>query len=49
MDQRRVDPAGARRTLDHLIAMKSSADRVKDRLMVMEYKEISGLKEPGRD
>lgn len=36
-------------SLDHLIAMKSSADRVKDRLMVMEYKEISGLKEPGRD
>jgi transcriptional regulator with XRE-family HTH domain len=33
-------------SLDHLIAMKRSADRVKDRLMVMEYKELSGLKEP---
>jgi transcriptional regulator with XRE-family HTH domain len=33
-------------SLDHLIAMKSSADRVKDRLMVMEYKELSGLREP---
>jgi transcriptional regulator with XRE-family HTH domain len=34
-------------SLDHLIAMKRSANRVKDRLMVMEYKELSGLKEPG--
>jgi transcriptional regulator with XRE-family HTH domain len=33
-------------SLDHLIAMKRSANRVKDRLMVMEYKELSGLKEP---
>lgn len=33
-------------SLDHLIAMKRSANRVKDRLMIMEYKELSGLKEP---
>src|SRR5262249_55075532 len=33
-------------SLDHLIAMKRSADRVKDRLMIMEYKEISGLRKP---
>lgn len=33
-------------SLDHLIAMKRSADRVKDRLMVMEYKELSGLRKP---
>lgn len=33
-------------SLDHLIAMKRSADRVKDRLMIMEYKELSGLSEP---
>jgi transcriptional regulator with XRE-family HTH domain len=33
-------------SLDHLIAMKSSADRVKDRLMLMEYKELSGLRAP---
>lgn len=33
-------------SLDHLIAMKRSADRVKDRLMVMEYKELSGLGRP---
>jgi transcriptional regulator with XRE-family HTH domain len=32
-------------SLDHLIAMKRSANRVKDRLMIMEYKELSGLKE----
>lgn len=34
-------------SLDHLIAMKRSANRVKDRLMIMEYKELSGLREPG--
>lgn len=34
-------------SLDHLIAMKRSADRVKDRLMVMEYKELSDLRKPG--
>jgi transcriptional regulator with XRE-family HTH domain len=33
-------------SLDHLIAMKRSADRVKDRLMIMEYKELSGLRKP---
>lgn len=33
-------------SLDHLIAMKRSANRVKDRLMIMEYKELSGLREP---
>jgi len=33
-------------SLDHLIAMKRSANRVKDRLMIMEYKELSGLSEP---
>ncbi len=33
-------------SLDHLIAMKRSANRVKDRLMIMEYKELSGLEEP---
>jgi transcriptional regulator with XRE-family HTH domain len=33
-------------SLDHLIAMKRSANRVKDRLMIMEYKELSGLKGP---
>jgi transcriptional regulator with XRE-family HTH domain len=33
-------------SLDHLIAMKRSANRVKDRLMIMEYKELSGLNEP---
>lgn len=32
-------------SLDHLIAMKRSANRVKDRLMMMEYKELSGLTE----
>lgn len=30
-------------SIDHLIAMKRSADRVKDRLMVMEYKELADL------
>lgn len=34
-------------SLDHLIAMKRSADRVKDRLMILEYKEISRLRKPG--
>ena len=33
-------------SLDHLIAMKRSANRTKDRLMVMEYKELSGLGRP---
>jgi transcriptional regulator with XRE-family HTH domain len=33
-------------SLDHLIAMKRSANRVKDRLMILEYKEISGLRKP---
>lgn len=33
-------------SLDHLIAMKRSANRVKDRLMIIEYKELSGLEEP---
>jgi transcriptional regulator with XRE-family HTH domain len=33
-------------SLDHLIAMKRSADRVKDRLMILEYKEISRLRKP---
>lgn len=36
-------------SLDHLIAMKRSANRVKDRLMIMEYKELSGLSEPDRE
>lgn len=35
-------------SLDHLIAMKRSADRVKDRLMIMEYKEISALRKKPR-
>lgn len=30
-------------SIDHLIAMKRSANRVKDRLMIEEYKEIAGL------
>jgi transcriptional regulator with XRE-family HTH domain len=30
-------------SIDHLIAMKRAADRVKDRLMIEEYKEIAGL------
>ncbi len=36
-------------SIDHLIAMKRAANRVKDRLMIMEYKELSGLDEPGRE
>ena len=36
-------------SIDHLIAMKRAADRVKDRLMLLEYKELSGLSEPGRE
>jgi transcriptional regulator with XRE-family HTH domain len=30
-------------SIDHLIAMKRAANRVKDRLMIEEYKEIAGL------
>jgi transcriptional regulator with XRE-family HTH domain len=30
-------------SIDHLIAMKRAADRVKDRLMLLEYKEIASL------
>ncbi len=33
-------------SIDHLIAMKRAAGRVKDRLMIEEYKEIAGLREP---
>jgi transcriptional regulator with XRE-family HTH domain len=30
-------------SIDHLIAMKRAANRIKDRLMIQEYKEIAGL------
>jgi len=30
-------------SIDHLIAMKRAANRTKDRLMILEYKEIAGL------
>lgn len=36
-------------SIDHLIAMKRAANRVKDRLMIEEYKEIAGLGEAGAD
>jgi transcriptional regulator with XRE-family HTH domain len=33
-------------SIDHLIAMKRAANRVKDRLMLLEYKELASLGKP---